>query len=328
MKKKLSFLLALLMVLVLVAGCGQNNDNAPSADPDQSVAGESPAAEDKVYKIGFTVNDFNDKWVTYVMDNAELWDEETAEAEVTLGNGRNDTSVQMQIVEDWITQGYDAVCVKPVEVDAAKSMAEKCNAAGIPYVAVQQDIGGGDVTVGPDIFECGKVEMQGVVDALDGKGKVAYLAGEPGVLISTLRRDGSMSVVDENPDIELVAEELGLWQRDKAQNIVENWIQGGIEFDAICAANDEMAIGAILALEAVNKLDGVVIAGIDGTLDALEYMEDGKLTFTMYADPVGLARESLDAALKLAKGETVEDIVLYDTLVAQDEVEVYKAKWQ
>lgn len=321
--------MALLMVLVLFAACGQDAKTTPSEKPEQSAAPEeSQAAEDKVYKIGFAVNDFNDKWVTYVMDNAESWDEETAEAEVTLGNGKNDTSVQLQIVEDWITQGYDAICVKPVEIDAAKVMAEKCKEAGIPYVAVQQDIGGGDVTVGPDIFECGRVEMQGVVDALDGKGKVAYLAGEPGVLISTLRRDGSVSVVEENPDIELVAEELGLWQRDKAQNIVETWIQGGVEFDAICAANDEMAIGAILALEASNMLEGKVIAGIDGTPDALEYMEKGKLTFTMYADPVGLAKESLNCALKLAKGETVEDVVLYDTLVTLEEVEIYKAKWE
>ena len=84
-----------------------------------------------------------------------------------------------------------------------------------------------------------------------------------------------------------------------AISIVETWITSGIEFDAICAACDEMAIGAILALQDAG-IDDVVVAGIDGLQMGCEYVKNGDMTLTFYADAKGLAYESLDAALALA----------------------------
>ncbi|MGI6181345.1 MAG: sugar ABC transporter substrate-binding protein, partial [Agathobaculum sp.] len=172
----------------------------------------------------------------------------------------------------------------------------------------------------------GEAQMQAVVDALGGSGKIAYLAGTEGTLVASEREEGSMSVLENNPNCELVAREDGDWLREDAISIVETWITSGVEFDAICAACDEMAIGAILALQDAGITD-TVVAGIDGLLMGCEYVQRGEMTLTFYADAKGLAYESLDAALALAKGEQPEDVSLKDLLVNSDNVDEYIALW-
>ncbi|MDR6227176.1 substrate-binding domain-containing protein [Desmospora profundinema] len=68
-----------------------------------------------------------------------------------------------------------------------------------------------------------------------------------------------------------------------------------------------MAIGAISALKAANKLDDTIVAGIDGTPDALEYVESGELQVSAFQDPVGQGKSVIETAVKLAKGEELED---------------------
>ena len=89
-----------------------------------------------------------------------------------------------------------------------------------------------------------------------------------------------------------------------------NWLTSGIEFHAVIANNDEMAIGAIQALKAGGvAMDDVIVAGIDATQDALSAMQAGDLDVTVFQDAAGQGRGSLDAALALASGEAVEQKV-------------------
>jgi ABC-type sugar transport system substrate-binding protein len=162
--------------------------------------------------------------------------------------------------------------------------------------------------------------MQAVIDLLGGKGKVAVMVGEPGTLVAQQRLEGYMNVLAEYPDVELVAEEVGNWQRDQGMSIMENWIQAGIDIDAIVASNDEMALGAVLALEAAGVRDQYIVAGIDATPNALEFMVEDRLDITMFADAKTLAYKSLDTALALINGETPDDIVISDRLVTPENV--------
>jgi len=306
MKKGLSIILLMLMLLSLVVGCAEKG-------------GEN----EETYTIGFTVNDFNDLWVTYILDAVRAWDEEHPEVEVVLGNSESDVSKQMAIVEDWITQGFDAICVKPVELEATIAMAEKCNEAGIPYVAVQQPIDEADVRISQNSVKTGEDQMQAVIDMLGGKGKVAIMWGEPGTLVCTQRIDGNKNILAKYPDVEMVAEEVGNWQRDQGMAIMENWLQAGLEVDAIVCCNDEMALGAILALEAAGVRDQYIVAGIDATPEALEFMKDGRLDLTLYADAETLARKSLEAAMKLITEGHAEDEMIDDILVLPEDVDKY-----
>ncbi|ADK82548.1 substrate-binding domain-containing protein [Sediminispirochaeta smaragdinae] len=275
--------------------------------------------------IGFTVNDFNDLWVTFVMDAVKEWDKENSGVTVALGNGQTDVNTQLGIVETWISQGYDAICVKPVEVEATVAMAKEAKAAGIPYIAVQQAIAEADAVVAQDSVRTGIDQMQAVAEALGGKGNVALMVGEPGTLIAQQRIEGNKKVLGNYPNISIVAEEIGNWQRDQGMSIMENWLQAGIEIDAVVASNDEMAIGAVLALEAAGVRDQYIVAGIDATPNGLAFMKEGRLDITMYADAKALAVKSLETAMELIKTGKAENSVISDKLVMPANVDEYLA---
>lgn len=342
-KKAMALLLVTALTAGMLAGCGSKEETAEPAestteaeDAEETEEAEETTEEateetaetgDAQYVIGYTVNDLNDTWVSVVIDNVEQWAEEHPEVTVLIGDGASDVSTQMAVVEGWIEMGVDCVCLKPVDYEASLSILDEVKAADIKYVALQQDAEDADCFVGANGVETGRNQMQAVIDAIGGSGKIAYLAGTEGTLVASEREEGSMEALEANPDCELVAREDGDWLREDSISIVETWLTSGIEFDAICAACDEMAIGAILALDAAGR-DDVVVAGIDGLEMGLEQIEEGKMTLTFYADAHGLAYEALDAALELCKGGQPEDVVLEDILVNADNEAEYMAMWR
>ena len=106
--------------------------------------------------------------------------------------------------------------------------------------------------------------------------------------------------------MKVTKEQSGNWYREEGLSIMENWLQSGEQIDVVCANNDEMALGAIQALKNANKLDSVLVGGVDATKDALAAMEAGELEVTVFQDAVGQGGGGIDAAVKLANGETVE----------------------
>lgn len=318
MKKLVSLLLIVAMLATLVACASKPAEPAAPAEGDA-------AGEDKIV-IGYTVNDLNDTWVSSVIDYVEQWAAEHPEVEVLIGDGKSDVSTQMAVVEGWIEMGIDAVCLKPVDYEASLPILDAVQAAGIKYVALQQDAEKADCFVGANGVETGEAQMQAVIDAIGGSGKIAYLAGTEGTLVASEREEGSMAVLNATEGCELTAREDGDWLRETSISIVETWINAGIEFDAICAACDEMAIGANIALKAAG-MDDVVVAGIDGLKMGCEQVKNGDMTLTFYADAKGLAYEALDAALALAKGESPADVSLKDLLVDSSNVDEYLALW-
>ena len=110
--------------------------------------------------------------------------------------------------------------------------------------------------------------------------------------------------------IKIIDKQTSNWQRDQAQNLMTNWLSTGAKFDGVIANNDESAIGAIQAMKAAGiDMKSVVVGGVDATQDALAAMQAGDLDATVFQDAAGQGKGSLDAALKLAKGEAVDQKV-------------------
>ncbi|MNS56587.1 D-ribose-binding periplasmic protein precursor [compost metagenome] len=133
---------------------------------------------------------------------------------------------------------------------------------------------------------------------------------------------------DECKGISVVEEQTANWQRTQGSDLVTNWLSSGIEFNAVIANNDEMAIGALQALKAAGKdMKGYVVAGVDATQDALAAMQAGDLDVTVFQDAAGQGKGALDAALKLVKGDKVEKKVYIPfQLVTPENVKDYVAK--
>jgi inositol transport system substrate-binding protein len=147
---------------------------------------------------------------------------------------------------------------------------------------------------------------------LDGKGKVAVMMGTLGDNAAQQRTKDIHDVL-ETPacsGLEIVVEQSADFMRTKGNDLMTNWLTAGIEFDAVIANNDEMAIGAIQAMKAFGMdMDKVVVAGIDATADALAAMQAGELDVTVFQNAAAQGRGAVETLQKLMNGEKVEQKV-------------------
>ena len=212
-----------------------------------------------------------------------------------------------------MSQGIDAIIVNPVDTTATPKMTKLVTGAGIPLVYVnlqpaEETLPKGVAYVGSPEVTSGK--LQAIAKLLNNKGSVVIMVGELATQAAVLRTEGVEKVVAQHPEMKIVGKQTANWRRNEAIDLMNNWLVAGTEIDAVVANNDEMAIGAILALQQAGKdPKKVVVAGIDATADALAEMEKGNLDVTVFQDAKGQGAGSVETAVKLIKGEKVESFV-------------------
>jgi inositol transport system substrate-binding protein len=110
--------------------------------------------------------------------------------------------------------------------------------------------------------------------------------------------------------VTVIDQQTANWSRDQAQSLMTNWLSTGAAFDGVLANNDEMALGAIQAMKAAGiDMNAVIVSGVDATQDALASMQAGELDITVFQNAAAQGGGALDAAVKLAAGEAVEQKV-------------------
>jgi inositol transport system substrate-binding protein len=160
----------------------------------------------------------------------------------------------------------------------------------------------GVVYVGSHSIEAGIMNMEELGKAMGGKGNLAILMGELDDEAAIGRTDGIKQVVKEKfPQIKVVREQTGNWQRVQGKTIMENWLASGQEIDGVASNNDEMALGALQAIKAAGKLGKIPVGGTDGSHDALESMAKGELNNTVFQDPIGQGDEAVNAGYLMVK---------------------------
>jgi len=218
-------------------------------------------------------------------------------------------------VESFVSQKVDAIIVNPVDTAATRKITDAAVKAGIPLVYVNRrpddlNLPKGVTTVASNDLEAGQMQMQYLADKMNGKGDIVILLGDLANNSTTNRTKGVKDVLAKYPNIKIEQEQTGIWSRDKGMTLVNDWLTQGRKFDAVVANNDEMAIGASMALEQAGvKKGSVLIAGVDGTPDGLRAVTKGDMTVSVFQDAKGQAVGSLDAAVKMAKHEPVEQAV-------------------
>ena len=142
---------------------------------------------------------------------------------------------------------------------------------------------------------------------MNQKGNVAILLGDLANEATRDRTKGVEAVVAKYPQIKIVQKQTAKFMRNEAVDVVSNWMTAGDPIDAIASNNDEMAIGALMALGKNNK---VLIAGVDGTPDALQQIKSGRMIATVFQDAKGQGEGAVQTAIKLVKGEKVQKNVM------------------
>ena len=269
-------------------------------------------------KIGVTMFDYNDTFRSLLREGVDAAARK-AGASVQFEDAKQDVGTQLNQIQNFISQKVDAIIVQAVDTDATPKITQLAAKAKIPLIYINarpsdfDKLPAGVAVVASDEIFGGTVQAQAVCKQLGGKGNALVLMGNlihEAARLRTQAVENTFKTDKACAGMKLVDKREGKWSRTDAQDITTNWLTAGVKFDTIIANNDEMALGAINALKAAKKLDAkVVVAGIDATRDAMASMKSGELKVTVFQNAAAQGAGSVDAALKLVKGQKVEKFV-------------------
>ncbi len=344
MKKRIgATVLAMAMVCTMFAGCSSGSDPAPATTAAQTEAapaedtkaeaqGEETKAEEnadagqesgKKYVIGLAMNTQTNPFFVDVKDGVQKAADEHG-IELYITDAQDDPTIQMKDVENLITKQPDAIIIDTCDSDAIVSSIEACNEAGIPVFTMDRESNGGEVVshIGYDAIKSGRMAGQYLVDTLGGKGKIVEIQGIMGTNVAQNRSQGFNEIMKENPDMEIVACQVADFDRAKGMSVMENILQANPEIDGLYAANDEMLLGALEAMEAAGRTGDIVKIGCDAIDDTLDAMKAGKVDATIAEPPFFLGKAILNTAFDYLEGKEIEPYVILDNqLVTQDTVD-------
>ncbi|HLR67669.1 MAG TPA: ribose ABC transporter substrate-binding protein RbsB [Virgibacillus sp.] len=293
------------LLLVLLAACSMEKPG--SSDDGEEAKGKE---EDKDITIGLSVSTLNNPFFVTLRDGAEETAKE-AGYDIVSSDAQDDPSTQLSDVEDLLQQDIDVLLINPVDSEAVTSAVELANDADVPVITVDRSAEGGEVVthIASDNVSGGEMAGEFIADQLEEKGKVVELEGISGASATRERGKGFHNIVDDMDDIEIVANQSADFDRTKGLSVMENILQSEDEIDALFAHNDEMALGAVEALESKNMLDDVVVVGFDATDDAQKAVKEGDMDATIAQQPKLIAEKAVEAAGKVANGEELDEFI-------------------
>ncbi len=270
-------------------------------------------------KIGVSMALFDDNFLT-VLRNGIIAQGKDMGVEVQVLDAGNDVAKQLDQIKNFAANKVDAIIVNPVDTSATQAMSDAAAAAKVPLVYVNRQpinvdtLPDNQAFVASNEADSGTLETKQICKLLAAKGlKEANIYVLEGELSNqaAVQRTKDIHDVMAGPDcgvkLNILAEQTGNWKREEGQNLMTNWLSTGKPFDAVISNNDEMAIGVIQALKAAGKKPSdTPVGGVDATQDALAAMQAGDLAATVFQNAAGQGKGSLEAAIKLSKGEKVD----------------------
>jgi len=275
--------------------------------------GQQEAADDGTIMIGHTAN--NTGIDSYQTTHDQVY-RETVDSldgvEAIILDAKSDIAQQISQIETLIQKKVDVLTVWPVNGKAVVPAVKKAYDAGIPVLIVNSliDESGYDYVAGfagPDTYAEGENAAKGMIEALDGKGKVVELMGMPGYVTAIRCSGGFQDYIKDNaPGIEIIATEPTDWNRAKATQVMENLIvKFGDEMDGVYVADDNIGIGALNALKEAGLAGEIVMTSACMFGEGYDAMEEGYIYGSVYQSPAEDAKKAVETAVKLANGEDV-----------------------
>ena len=233
-------------------------------------------------------------------------------AEVLVYNTYEDSEEQIQVIDQLIQENVDVIVITPYDKDALTAVIKKAKDKGIKVIAYDRLIMNADIDlyISFDNYAVGQLMAEKLLEVVP-TGRYAIINGSPYDNNSNMLRDGYMDVLDAEVDagrIEIVGPEFWAddWRSELAYEYTSNLLAAGEQIDAIIGANDLLAEGAITALSE-NMLAGkVMVCGQDTELAACQRIVEGTQYVSIYKPIPVLAEGAAEAAVMLAKGETVQ----------------------
>ena len=321
MKKTLAMILALVMVFALCA--------APAH------------AEAKTYKVGIAIYQFDDNFMTLyrneMLDYFKSLETDDVKYDVTIVDGKNDMAEQNNQIDNFITQGMDAIILNLVQTSSADAAIDKIVAAGIPCILINREPLGdkGDESyegilnnasvcyVGADARQSGTYQGEIIAELdnhgdINGDGKISYIMieGDPENIDAQYRTEFSIkALTDAGLTVECLDDQVGNWAQAKGQELCANALSKfGDAVEVVFCNNDAMALGAATAIEAAGRTVGkdIYLVGVDALDECVEMVNEGTMTGTVLNDAVGQSHAAVDVTVSALKGETIDNYYWVD----------------
>jgi ribose transport system substrate-binding protein len=225
-----------------------------------------------------------------------------------------DVEKQMQIVENLIQTGIQALAITPSGSREIVSALVKARDAKVPIIVVDTrvdekaaaDAGVHTETfVGSDNYEGGKLAGEYLLKVSGGKARVGILEGIPGHETGDSRLRGFRDAVKGTPGVAIAASQPANWERDQGFNVFQNMLQAHPDIDSLFACSDLMALGALEAIAAAGKTGKIRVIGFDALDDAKKAIGEGAMAASVAQFPAEMGRVAVESAVKVIRGETV-----------------------
>jgi ribose transport system substrate-binding protein len=227
-----------------------------------------------------------------------------------------DVEKQMQIVENMIQTGIQALAITPSGSREIVSALVKARDARVPIIVVDTRVDAKaaadagirtETFVGSDNYDGGRIAGEYLVKATGGKARVGILEGIPGHETGDSRLRGFRDAVKSAPGVAIVASQPANWERDQGFNVFQNMLQAHPEIDAVFACSDLMALGAVEAIAAAGKSGRIRVIGFDALDDAKKAIAAGTMDASVAQFPSEMGRAAVESAVKVIHGEKVPD---------------------
>ena len=328
-RKILALILVVLMSLAVFAGCAKEapQTDAPAVDtpaaedkpaeekPADTPAEEKPADDGEIdwsqYHIGFSQDWNQNDWTQMMRDDIIAMCEEVG-LKCTVTDAGNDGSKQISDIEDLITLGVDALLISTYHADAIVNATQQAMDAGIPVIVLSSEIPGVEPTVhiSADSIATGEICGNTVKEKFPDGANIIHLNGKEGSVVNQMRSEGFHNIIMADDKYKELAEITCNYSRSEALVAMEDQLQVyGDTIDVVYTNNDDMALGAIQAIEDAGlkaNVDGgiFVISAADAVYpEVLDVIEEGKM-ISHYYSTFGV--EGVTNAMEILAGKAVE----------------------
>ena len=304
MNRILHPLLASLLVCGIAACSKQGPDSAAPA-----AASAPAAAADSQLTVGLAVSTLNNPFFVSLRKGAEDEAKKDGVKLITV-DAQDDPAKQQASVEDLIQKKVNVILINPTDSSAVANVVKEATGKGIKVISLDRSVNGAEVSahIASDNVAGGKMAGEFLLQKLGGKGRIVELEGIAGSSAARERGEGFHKVVDGKADVKLLAKQPADFDRAKGLSVMENIIQGNKDIQGVFAHNDEMALGALKAIQAAG-LKNVVVVGFDATADAVAAVKAGTLAATVQQQPELIGQYGIQTAKKLTAGQSVDKFI-------------------
>ncbi|MEA4895959.1 MAG: sugar ABC transporter substrate-binding protein [Oscillospiraceae bacterium] len=318
---------AVLAFGLVFAGCGRSGSST-SASADSGIT------------VGVCLSSFHAGFMTAV--NQAVTDKgKELGITVNVANANGDASVQADNMQNFITQGVSAIVINPIDSNGIIPSIQMANTKGIPVFIIDTNAAGGTIINrnATDNLKAGQTAAQAVAEMLNEKygeyrGTVVNLCGKISQASGYDRDKGFMDEIAKYSDIKVVFRQDCEFDQEKSMNAMMNALQANDSIDAVFAANDNTALGAVKAIEQSNRFypsddaKHIYIVGIDGNPEGIQAIRDGRIDATISQNPITMANNTIQMVYDYIKNGTVpeENTESPQILITKDNIDSAEVK--